>query len=83
MKLEFWRSMHYSKLTCFTKYLAKMPFHNSFSIDKLEKTALATTQSPTQLTAQSGILMVFTLSQTTGNGQVTQTAFDIFCTAEN
>ena len=81
MKLEFWRSMHYSKLICFTTYLAKMPFRNSFSTEKLEKRASANQSATTQSPTQSGIL--FTLSQTTGNGQVTQTAFDIFCTAKN
>ena len=59
-----------------------MPIHNSFSIDKLEKRASANQSATTQPPTQSGILLP-TLSQTTGNGQVTRTAFDIFCTAKN
>ena len=58
-----------------------MPFHNSFSIDKLEKRASANQSATTQSPTQSGTLP--TLSQTTGNGQVTRAAFDIFCTAKN
>ena len=59
MKLQFWRSMHYSTRTCFTTHLAKMLFNDFFSFE-IEKRS-----SKKSITTQS------TQSKTRGNDEVT------------